>query len=319
MNPIAVGGIHHVTAIAADAQRNVDFYSGVLGLRMVKKTVNQDDPFTYHLYYGDTLGRPGTAMTFFPFPGVPAGQPGRRQVHETGFSVPAGALGAWQQRLSDAGVTVLGEEERIGVPVLRFADPDGLIIALVGDAAESSAAGWPEGPVPAGEAVRAFSNVRLASAAPEATARVLTELLGYSETGTEPEATRFAIAGAERAGEVDLLANPPAGRPGTGTVHHVAFRVPDRDTLLAMQHQVMDSGLRPTPEIDRFYFRSVYFHEPGGILFEIASDDPGFAVDEPVESLGSELRLTAAHEPQREQIEAHLPPIRVPGSAEVPR
>lgn len=312
MNPVTVGGIHHVTAITTDAQRNVDFYSGVLGLRFVKKTVNQDDPFTYHLYYGDTLGRPGTAMTFFPFHDVPAGRPGRRQVYETGFSVPAGALGTWLQRLRDAGVTVLGEEERFGAPVLRFADPDGLIIALVGDAAETSAAGWPEGPVPPSDAVRAFSNVRLASSAPEATARVLTDLLGYGEVGTEPEATRFAIAGAERAGEVDLLASTPAGSPGAGTVHHVAFRVPDRDTLVAMQQQVKISGLRPTPEIDRFYFRSVYFREPGGILFEIASDDPGFAVDEPVESLGSELKLTAAHEPLRAQIEAHLPPIHAP-------
>ncbi len=314
MNPIQVGGIHHVTAIAADAQRNVDFYTGILGLRFVKKTVNQDDPFAYHLYYGDTLGRPGTAMTFFTFPDLPAGQPGRRQVYETAFSVPAASLGRWRDRLERHGITVLGEEERFGVPVLRFADPDGLIVVLVGDAADASEAGWPGGPVPAAEAVRAFSSVRLASAVPEATARVLTELLGYAETGTQSDATRFAIADVERAGAIDLMDAPPAERPGAGTVHHVAFRVPDQDTLLAIRQQLVDGGMRPTPEIDRFYFRSVYFREPGGILFEIATDDPGFAVDEDVTALGSELKLTAAHESQRARIEAQLPPIRVPAA-----
>ncbi len=166
MNRIQVGGIHHVTAITADAQRNVDFYTGVLGLRLVKKTVNQDDPFTYHLYYGDTLGRPGTAMTFFPFPDLPAGQPGRRQVYETAFSVPASALGRWRDRLKGHGIGAIDEEEQFGVPTLRFADPDGLMIRLIGDAAQTSEAGWPEGPAPANEAVRAFSSVRLASAAP---------------------------------------------------------------------------------------------------------------------------------------------------------
>ncbi|HET7314033.1 ring-cleaving dioxygenase [Salinisphaera sp.] len=311
MSPIQVGGLHHVTAIAADAQRNVDFYTGVLGLRFVKKTVNQDDPFTYHLYYGDTLGRPGTAMTFFPFPDLPAGQPGQRQVYETAFSVPAASLGHWRDRLERHDITALSEEERFGAPILRFADPDGLIVVLVGDAADASEAGWPEGPVPVAEAVRAFSSVRLASAATEATARVLTELLGYTEAGEQSGTTRFAIADAERAGAIDLMATPPPGRRGAGTVHHVAFRVPDRDTLTAMRQQLVDGGMQPTPEIDRFYFRSVYFREPGGILFEIATDEPGFAVDEDIAALGSELKLTAEHEPQRARIEAQLPPIHV--------
>lgn len=311
---VRVGGIHHITAIAAHARRNADFYTDILGLRLVKKSVNQDDPFTYHLYYGDTLGRPGTAMTFFPFPDLPAGEPGRRQVYETAFSVPAASLGRWRDRLERHGVAVLGEAERFGDPVLRFADPDGLIVVLVGDAAPATQAGWPDGPIPAAQAVRAFSGARLASAAPEATARMLTELLGYTETGAQSGTTRFAAANAERAATIDLMDAAPPGRPGAGTVHHIAFRVPDQGTLLAMRQQLMDGGLRPTPEIDRFYFRSVYFREPGGILFEIATDEPGFIVDEDTATLGSELKLTAAHEPLRARIEAQLPPIRVPAA-----
>lgn len=315
MQQLRVGGIHHVTAIAADPQVNVDFYTGVLGLRFVKKTVNQDDPLTYHLYYGDTLGRPGTAMTFFPFPGVPAGRPGRGQVYATGFSVPPAALERWPQRLERHGVTVTGEDERFGVPVLRLADPDGLVVELVGDADVAGEPGWPDGPVPAEDAVRAFAGVRLASAAPEKTADLLTGLLGYTEAGSGDDATRFVVADAERAGALDLLAEAPAGRPGAGTVHHVAFRVPDDDTQVAMQQRLTEAGLQPTPVIDRYYFRSVYFREPGGILFEIATDGPGFTVDEDVDSLGTELKLTAAHEPMRERIEANLPPIRVPATA----
>jgi len=312
MNPLRVHGIHHVTAVAGDPQVNVNFYAGVLGLRFVKKTVNQDDPMTYHLYYGDTVGSPGTAMTFFPFKGVPAGQPGRGQVYATGFSVPAAALERWPQRLERRGCAVAGEESRFGVPVLRLVDPDGLVIELVGDADAASAAGWPEGPVPEEDAVRSFSGVRLASAAPEVTARVLTELLGYTESGSEGDATRYVVEDAERAGTVELLTSPPPGRPGSGTVHHVAFRVPDDDTQVRLQEQLSEAGLQPTPVIDRFYFRSVYFREPGGILFEIATDPPGFTIDEDVDALGTELKLTAAHEPYRARIEATLDPIEVP-------
>lgn len=315
MEGIRVRGIHHVTAIAADPQVNVDFYTGVLGLRFVKKSVNQDDPLTYHLYYGDTVGRPGTAMTFFPYPGAAAGRPGRGQVYATGFSVPAAALERWPRRLERHGVTVTGEDERAGTPVLRLADPDGLIVELVGDADAASEAGWPDGPVPAEDAVRAFSRVRLASAEPPETARVLTELLGFAEAGSDEDATRFVVADAERAGTVELLADPPPGRAGAGTVHHVAFRVPDDDTQVALQDRLAEAGLRPTPVIDRFYFRSVYFREPGGVLLEIATDEPGFTADEDVDSLGSGLKLTVAHERQRARIEASLPPIRVPARA----
>lgn len=311
MNQIQVGGLHHVTALTADAQRNADFYSGVLGLRFVKKTVNQDDPFTYHLYYGDSLGRPGTAMTFFPYADLPAGRPGRRQVYETAFSVPAGALGFWRDRLERHNVGAIDQEEHFGVATLRFVDPDGLIIRLVEDAEQTSEAGWPEGPVPANQAVRAFSGVRLGSAVPEETTRILTDVLGYEERASDQGVTRFAIRDAERAGLVDLLDTPPAGRPGVGTVHHVAFRVPDQESLLTMRQRLVDAGIQPTPEIDRFYFRSVYFREPGGILFEIATDDPGFATDETADELGTHLKLPPQYEPQRAEIEQVLPSVQV--------
>jgi glyoxalase family protein len=314
MPDLAVGGIHHVTAIAANAQRNFDFYTGVLGLRLVKQTVNQDDPFTYHLYYGDSLGRPGTALTFFPFPGVPEGRTGRGQVYETAVSVPSGSVATWDQRLARAGATRLGEEERFGVRVLRFRDPDGLILALAGDAAEQSEPGWSGGHIPADEAVRAFSHARLASASPDGTARVLTDILGYTEVANEAGATRFAVGGADRAVSVDMLAAAASARSGSGTVHHVAFRVPDREALLAMREQILAAGLYPTPLIERFYFRSVYFREPGGILFEVATDDPGFTLDEDASSLGQSLKLPGEYEGQRRAIEAALPPLRGPAA-----
>ncbi len=307
------GGLHHVTAVAAAAQSNADFYVGVLGLRFVKRTVNQDDPFTYHLYYGDELGRPGTAMTFFPFPGVPRGRPGRGQVLATGFSVPPEAIGRWSDRLRRHHTGLPSETQRFGVPVLQFADPDGLILELVGDADPAQPAGWPEGPIPVDEAIRAFSRVRLASAAPEKTARVLDELLGYREAAGEAGIHQFVLDGAACAATVELLEDPPSGRPGAGTVHHVAFRVPDDDAQQRLRERLIGHGLAPTPVVERYYFRSVYFREPGGILFEIATDAPGFTVDEAPESLGRALKLTAAHEPYRAEIEAQLPPLSVPG------
>lgn len=317
MSETRVGGLHHVTAIAGDPQTNADFYTAVLGLRFVKKTVNQDDPMTYHLYYGDRLGRPGTAMTFFPFQGIPRGRPGRGQVLATAFSVPPASLERWPARLERHGVTVIGEAERFGAPALQLADPDGLVLELVGDADDASEAGWPEGPVPARDAIRSFAGVRLASRDPASTARVLTALLGYNQQGTAGDATRYAVEDAAVAPWVDLLADAPRGAPGAGTVHHVAFRVPDDAAQEALQARIAEAGLQPTPVIDRFYFRSVYFREPGGILFEIATDEPGFTVDEDERSLGTGLKLTAAHEPYRERIERALPPVGVPATEAV--
>lgn len=301
MNP--VNGLHHITAVAADPQRNLDFYAGVLGLRLVKKTVNQDDPFTYHLYYGDALGRPGTAMTFFPFPGVPAGQPGRGQPLETRFAVPATALDDWRARLASAGVDVEQASAATGAPMVRFRDPDGLPLALMGQS---------EAGIEPGIAIRGFAGMTLSSHRPEATARVLTELLGYTEAQSDDEGRVFHSADSGPGDQLHLPHDVAPGQPGYGTVHHVAFRVPDRPALLEMLERVQASRMPCSGEVDRFYFRSVYFREPGGMLFEIATDDPGFTVDEPAESLGEALKLTEAHEGMREAIELQLPPLSSP-------
>ena len=295
-------GLHHVTAVAADPQRNVDFYTRVLGLRLVKKTVNQDDPFTYHLYYGDALGRPGTAMTFFPFPGVPGGQPGRGQPIETQFSVPLNTLTEWESRLRAAAVEISAGPSNGQADRLQFTDPDGLPLAFIAEA--------PEARDPESELdIRGFAGLTLASHRPESTARVLTELLGYAPVTRSGAALRFRSQGSGRADHIELLESPTMGRPGYGTVHHIAFRVPNRSALLEMVERVQAARLPCSGEVDRFYFRSVYFREPGGMLFEIATDDPGFTVDEPVESLGQALKLTAEHEPMRAAIETSLPAL----------
>ena len=305
-----VKGLHHITAVAADPQRNVDFYAGVLGLRLVKKTVNQDDPFTYHLYYGDALGRPGTAMTFFPFPGVPAGQPGRGQPLETRFSVAPDALEGWRERLGSVGIQTRRAATPDGVESLCFSDPDGLPLALEGrveGAVERSDDAWQAPGLEPGMAIQGFAGMTLSSHRPHATARVLTDLLGYSE-GRSADGNRVFRAPEEgTADQLQLLADVAPGQAGYGTVHHVAFRVPDRPALLEMLERVQASRMPCSGEVDRFYFRSVYFREPGGMLFEIATDDPGFTVDEPAESLGESLKLTAEHEPMRPAIEAQLP------------
>ncbi len=311
-----IKGLHHITAVAADPQRNLDFYAGVLGLRLVKKTVNQDDPFTYHLYYGDALGRPGTAMTFFPFPGVSAGQPGRGQPLETRFAVPAQSLPDWQARLAQAGVQVQAGSVAGELPSLHFTDPDGLPLALVGQGAAEGAAGtpdsdtWQASGLPAGMAIQRFAGMTLSSYRPDSTARVLTELLGYTEGAADADGRWFHAPGEGTSDRLHLLHDAAAGQPGYGTVHHIAFRVADRTALLEMLERVQATRLPSSGEVDRFYFKSVYFREPGGMLFEIATDDPGFAVDEPAESLGESLTLTAAHEPLRAAIEAQLPVLK---------
>lgn len=302
-----VCGLHHVTAVAADPQRNLDFYAGVLGLRLVKKTVNQDDPFTYHLYYGDALGRPGTAMTFFPFPGVPAGYPGRGQPLETRFAVDAAALSDWRDRLTAAGVLI--NESASSAQRLAFADPDGLALALVADQSGGEPTDWqPEG-ITSAMAIRRFAGLSLASHRPAATARVLTELLDYQVVSETTERMSLVSGGPDPSDVIELIDTPERGQPGYGTVHHIAFRVADRHHLLAMLERVQAMRLPSSGEVDRFYFRSVYFREPGGMLFEIATEEPGFTVDEPAAHLGAALQLTAEHELMRASIEATLPPL----------
>jgi glyoxalase family protein len=306
-------GIHHVTAIAGEPQRNVDFYLGLLGLRMVKKTVNFDDPGTYHLYYGDGAGSPGSIMTFFPWAGAPQGRIGAGQLAVTSFAVPADALGYWTQRLVEGGIRFEKPEQRFGETILRFSDPDGLRLELVA-AGEDGREGWPGGPVPAEHAVRGLHHVTLAVAEPSRTAQLLTETLGFQHTGEAEGRTRYEAGEGGPGNTVDVADGTgfPRGTLGVGTVHHVAFRVPDEETQLGLREKVAALGHNVTPVLDRNYFRSIYFREPGGVLFEIATDPPGFAVDEEPEHLGESLKLPPWLEPRRKELEEMLPSLRVP-------
>jgi glyoxalase family protein len=306
-------GIHHVTAIAGEPQRNVDFYVGLLGLRMVKKTVNFDDPGTYHLYYGDGAGTPGTIMTFFPWAGAPKGRIGAGQLTVTSFSVPAVSLGYWTERLVEAGARFEKPEERFGETVLRFSDPDGLRLELVA-ASEDGREGWAAGPAPAENAVRGFHHVTLAVAASSRTAELMTSTLGFRQTGEAEGRARYEDDEGGPGNTVDIAdaTGFPRGTMGVGTVHHVAFRVPDDEAQLELGEEVTALGYNVSPVLDRNYFRSIYFREPGGVLFEIATDPPGFAVDEEPEHLGESLKLPPWLEPQRDRLEKVLPPLHVP-------
>jgi glyoxalase family protein len=306
-------GIHHVTAIAGDTQANVDFYVGMLGLRLVKKTVNFDDPGTYHLYYGDGEGTPGSIMTFFPWPGAPRGRIGAGQLTVTSFSVPAPSLGYWTERLVEAGIRFEKPEDRFGETVLRIADPDDLRLELVA-AAEDGREGWVDGPVPTENAVRGFHHVTLAVADPSRTARLMTDTLGFRQTGEAEGRTRYEAGEGGPGNTVDVADGTgfPRGMMGVGTVHHVAFRAPDEETQLAQREEVGALGYDVTPVLDRNYFRSIYFREPGGVLCEIATDPPGFAVDEDPAPLGETLNLPPWLEPRRGRLEERLPPLRIP-------
>jgi glyoxalase family protein len=308
-----IAGLHHVTAMASNPQRNVDFYTGVLGLRLVKKTVNFDDPGIYHLYYGDEVGHPGTILTFFPWPLARRGVQGAGQATVTSFAVPAGSLGYWTQRLARLGAAFDSPRRRFDDEVLTVLDPDGLRLELVARSADPRVP-WSGGPVPAEHAVRGFDGVTLTEWNLDVTAEVLAGTLGLQRTAEEGERVRFAAlsAGGEGGGtRVDVLAAPAAvrGHVSAGTVHHVAFRAADEADQLAWREAVADSGLYVTPVLDRQYFRSIYFREPGGVLFEIATDPPGFTRDETVADLGTALKLPDWLEPSRERIEAELPPI----------
>jgi glyoxalase family protein len=302
-----IPGLHHVTSIASNAAENVDFYTDVLGLRMVKKTVNFDDRFTYHLYYGDELGNPGTTLTFFPFGQATPGQVGRGQASATAFTVPDGAVNYWRERFDTRSVDMDPLEERFGETVLPFRDPDGHQMELV--AGSTDVEPWTDGPVPAEYALRGFYGVTLDSLDPEATIEVL-ETLGFEQTASEDPRTRLEGPG-ERARAVDVLDRPhgPRGRPGAGTVHHIAFRTADEETQLAWRQHLADMGLHVTPQKDRFYFKSIYFREPGGVLFEIATDKPGFTRDESADELGESLQLPPWMESDRPIIEQRLPEI----------
>jgi glyoxalase family protein len=305
-----VHGLHHVTAISGAPQRNLDFYRGVLGLRFVKKTVNFDDPGTYHLYYGDELGRPGSAMTFFPWERLPPGRPGKGEASEVQFAVPAASLSFWQERLDAHGVEVR-EDDRFGERRLAFADPDGLGLALVAPTNPDPRPGWGGDGVPEAAAIHGFHGVTLRLGLTAPTGRVLTELLDYAVAGEDRGVQRFTAPVGSVAAVVDIEAVPgaPEARQGLGSVHHVAFRVPDDATHRAVQQRIARAGFQVTPVIDRDYFRAIYFRTPGGVLFEVSTDEPGFTVDEPADRLGLSLRLPKQHEHLRARIERSLPEL----------
>ncbi|RVU13937.1 ring-cleaving dioxygenase [Methylobacterium oryzihabitans] len=307
-------GLHHVTALSGPAARNVGFYTTVLGLRLVKRTVNFDDPGTWHLYYGDEAGQPGTILTFFPIAHAAPGRVGIGETQETAFRVPRASIGWWTHRFVEKGVAHEALVRAFGEPVLRFRDPDGMMLALVGTDEAGGEPGWTAGGVPEEAAIRGFHGVTLLLREAEATAAILTDVLGFSETGREGSAIRYG-SGAVPGGFVTLRAVGEflPGRTGAGSVHHVAFRAADDAAQAAMVERLRERhGLAVTEQRDRNYFRSVYFREPGGVLFEIATDAPGFAVDEPADSLGQALKLPAGLERHRAEIEAVLPSLDAP-------
>ncbi|RMH22858.1 MAG: ring-cleaving dioxygenase [Acidobacteria bacterium] len=308
-----IGGIHHVTAIASDPQRNVDFYGRVLGLRLVKRTVNFDDPGTYHLYYGDEIGRPGTILTFFPWPGAGRGSRGTGQQTATAFAVPPASLGYWQERLARHAVAVEGPRSRWGDDYLTFADPDGLLLELVAWQGASARPAWAGGPVPAEHAIRGFYGLTLCQRQGGPTAELLAAM-GFRARAEEGLRQRFEIGDGAARAHVDLLVKPggAAGRIAAGSVHHVAWRVADEGAQLAWRRRLLEAGLAVTEVRDRRYFRSIYFREPGGVLFELATDGPGFTRDEPAERLGESLKLPPWLEAERARLEAALPPLEAP-------
>ncbi|HKU50729.1 MAG TPA: ring-cleaving dioxygenase [Nitrososphaera sp.] len=324
-----VSGIHHITAIARNPQRNLDFYSGTLGLRLVKRTVNFDDPTTYHFYYGDSIGRPGTILTFFPWPDAPKGYHGTGQVTAISFLISPSSMDYWIDRLERSGVSLDGPSERFGDNVVSFLDPDGIAVELVspsktGQVVEEAGV-WREGPVVPEHAIRGFHSATLSEEGYERTASLLTRTMGFRLAAEDNKKGRFRFISSMNpslGSTIDILCQPATSRGygGTGTVHHIAWRAADdRDQLDLRKRIIEEANLNPTPVMDRKYFHSVYFREPGGTLFEIATDPPGFTVDEKLEDLGKQLRLPEWLEPVRGKLEQLLPPLKMPDSEAVNR
>jgi glyoxalase family protein len=316
MTTISPHGLHHVTAIASDPQRNVDFYTRVLGLRLIKRTVNFDAPESWHLYYGDELGRPSSILTFFPWPDVPRGRNGAGMTSVTAFSVPGESLGWWHQRLRSLEIDVDGPRSRDGEDVVTLRDPDGMVLDLVASDGDTRS-GW-DGVADIGtdRAVRGLHSITLSEHALDPTAAMLSDLLSMGVSSESGERARFSMSDGGAGALVDVAAGASVrGLQAGGTVHHVAYRAPDLETMTRWQHELADAGVAVTEIRDRQYFKSIYFREPGGVLFEIATDSPGFDIDEPLLELGRSLKLPPWLEPNRAQIAASLPPFSVPDSA----
>lgn len=305
-----INGLHHITSLASGANANNRFFTDVLGLRRVKKTVNFDAPDVYHLYYGDEAGTPGSVMTYFPFPGIGPGQPGTGEVGTTLFSVPEGSLGYWQDRLAKAGVSGLKHEQAFGENRLHFAGPDNDMFALV-ERAEDDRPAWTGDGVDANHAIRGFHGATMRLPDDGAMAELL-QFMNYEEVDVADGVRRFNIKGGGNGADVlelEAMPNIAPARQGAGSVHHIAFSVDNRERQLEVRKALLDTGYQVTPVIDRDYFWAIYFRTPGGVLFEVATNEPGFDRDEDSAQLGEALKLPSQHEHLRQYLETHLEPI----------
>lgn len=308
-------GIHHVTAIASDPQKNLDFYAGVLGMRFVKRTVNFDDPTTYHFYFGDGEGNPGSILTFFPWPGSRRGRQGDGQVAVTSFAILPGSVGFWIERFIKHHVEFEHPKSRFDEErVIAFKDPDGLLCELVGHPVAESGKGWSTAAVPAEHSIRGLYSVTLWQESCDLTGKLLVDVMGFEAVREQASIFRYAARDRGLGSVVDLRCVPGLwpGVLGAGTVHHVAFRAESDAIQIATRNELVEKGHNVSPQMDRDYFHSIYFREPGGVLFEIATEPPGFTVDEPLETLGQSLKLPEWLETRRFEIEALLPNIRLP-------
>ena len=309
----SISGIHHVTCITGDVQKNVDFYVSVLGLRFVKKSINQDLPDTYHLYFADYVGSPGTAMTFFGWPTWPKQRAGTGQVTTVAFAVPEGSLDYWSRRLSSLGRHAT-RARRFGADLLTLRDADGIELELVAEAKDAGWVPWKEGPVPVEQAIRGFHSVTITVAEAAKTVELLGGTMRFHEAARDGSRTRFETGEGGPDAILDVVESPegPEGEESIGTVHHVAWRARDAAEQKAWREAVIKAGRNVTPVIDRWYFKSIYYREPGGVLFEIATDGPGFTVDEKPEALGSSLSLPPWFDVKRDELDRTLTPIVVP-------
>jgi glyoxalase family protein len=314
MQPVA--GLHHITAIAGPAQENLDFYAGVLGMRLVKRSVNQDDPGTYHLFYADAEGHPGTDLTFFPWSQLAPSREGYGLSTEVSLAVPPDSLKFWNARLNRHGVQVFDLETRFGQRVLPLVDPHGLRISLTesGDSLGRPFTPWERSPIPVENQIRGLESARMVERDAGPTASFLIDSLGFQEFGEENGWQRYGLGEGKSGQHIDLRSMPaaPRGAWGTGSVHHLAWRMHDEAHQLEVRKEVLRGGAQPTPVIDRFWFKSVYFREPGGVLFELATDGPGFGVDEGRATLGESLVLPPWLERDRDAITAVLPKLMAP-------
>jgi glyoxalase family protein len=304
-------GIHHVTAITGDVQRNVDFYTGLLGLRLVKVTVNFDDPAAYHLYYGDEVGHPGTILTFFAWPGARRGRAGTGQLSAVAFSIPEASLDYWSERLRTGGIERQGLFASLGEQAYVLHDPDGMAVELVAHPGAEERPGWTGGSVPAEHAIRGIHSVTVREHGYERTARHLTEMLGFRPVAEAQNVFRYEV-GAGGPGALITVRSASEFQRGViaaGSIHHVAWRAATDEGQREWRERLSAQEVEVTPILDRQYFHSIYFREPGGVLFEIATDPPGFTADESVEHLGSQLKLPPWLESARTQIEQALPPF----------